>query len=263
MTRSTMRAALPLLLAPFTLVAQRPQPPMPGMPPGTPGAMVVAVPNEGAPAGAAAFTFVTARQGGRARPDGSPRQAGVTRLLNLRRQLDLTPRQVAQFDSIERLVVAEQRAVMERMRAERGGRPPVGQGRMSPDSMRSGMPRLQPQMAQLRQRDSVTTAAAERLLTDAQRGTLRELRAFARGRAAGLRQRDMRGRMRGSMRGGMPGMGPMGQMPPMAPMMPMPPMPPMPPGRDGEEVDVQVWRQGPPGGEAEVRIERRRQRPPR
>ena len=258
MTRSTMRAALPLLLAPFTLVAQRPQPPMPGMPRGAPGAMVVAVPNQGAPAGAAAFTFVTARQNGRARAAGSPRQAGVTRLLNLRRQLDLTPRQVAQFDSIERLVVAEQRAVMERMRAERGGRPPVGQGRMSPDSMRSGMPRLQPQMAQLRQRDSVTTAAAERLLTDAQRGTLRELRAFARGRAAGLRpgQRDMRG----GMRGGMPGMGPMGQMPPMAPMMPMPPMPP---GRDGEEVDVQVWRQGPPGGEAEVRIERRRQRPPR
>ena len=246
MIRSTTRAALPFLLVPFTLVAQRPKPPMPVMPPDAPGATVVAVPNRGAPAGAAAYTFVTAGQGGRARPAGRPRQAGVTRLLNLRRQLDLTPRQVAQFDSIERLVVAEQRSVMERMRAERGGRPSA----VAPDSLRAERQRLQPQLAQLRQRDSVTTAAAERLLTDAQRGKLRELRAFARGRAAGLRQGQ------GAMRGGMRGLTPMAPMPPMMPMRPLAP------GRDGEEVDVQVWRQGPPGGEAEVRIERRRQRPP-
>ena len=250
MIRSTVRLALPLVLAPVILVAQRPQPPMPVPPPDAPGAMVVAIPRDGMPAGAAAYTFVAAPQGARARPDGQPRQAGVTRLLNLRRQLELTPRQVAQLDSIERIVVAEQRATMERMRAERGGRPPVGSG-ISPDSMRARMQRLQPQLTQLRQRDSVTTAAAERLLTDAQRGKLREIRAFARGRAAGLRQGQ------GGMRGGMRGRGP------MAPMMPMAPMRPMSPGRGGEEVDVQVWRQGPPGGEGEVRIERRRQRPPR
>jgi hypothetical protein len=122
---------------------------------------------------------------------------GVTAILNARRALDLTPRQVAQLDSIERGLHAERQRVTAAMR------PAV-------DSMRQrvreqGVPRdpaqrqqwqqqaeqrraaMRPQLEQLRTRDSVAAATAERLLTDAQRGKLREMRAERRGFARGMR----------------------------------------------------------------------------
>lgn len=138
-----------------------------------------------------------------------PPRADVTRILNLRRVLDLTPRQVAQLDSMERVQHAARRATMERMRgqmvARRDSMRPArmrsdsARARMTPeqrnaarDSMRATMlarrEAMRPQMEEARRRDSVTRAAAERVLNDTQRQKLRELQAEERGRQRGLRE---------------------------------------------------------------------------
>lgn len=153
-------------------------------------------------------------------------RADATRILNLRRVLDLTPRQVAQLDSIERVQVAERRAMVEQARQRRDSLGGGAAGRMVParagaaGAVRRGMVRdsiarmtpearqamrdsvartararmdaMRPQMEQMRQRDSVRRAAAERVLNDAQRQRLRELQAEARGRQQGLREARMR-----------------------------------------------------------------------
>jgi hypothetical protein len=187
-----------------------------------------------------------------AAPGGAIRQPGVTRLLNLRRQLELTPRQVTQLDSMERVLFAERKAMVERMQGERRALQQRGQERpISPDSLRARLQRLQPQAAQWRQRDSVALASAERLLTEPQRQKLREIRAYARGRADAMRQSRR-------PRGGQP----MLDIRRMQPGQRMPYLRPMPPGapRGEQEVEVEIRRPGA-GGE-EVRIERRMTRPP-
>lgn len=99
----------------------------------------------------------------------APRGPGnVTAILNARRQLDLTPRQVAQLDSIERGLHAERQRLAERTR---------------------------PAMDSMRQRDSVATAAGDRLLTDTQRTKWREMQAERRGFERGMR--EGRGRPQG------------------------------------------------------------------
>jgi len=185
------------------------------------------------------MVMIRERQMGRG--PGAGLQLGVTRLLNLRRQLELTPRQVAQLDSMERGLFTERKALMERMQGQRRALQQLApQGRpISPDSMRARMQQLQPQMAQLRQRDSSALASAERLLTEPQRQKLREIRAYARGRADAMRQsRGPRG----------------GQRMPRIEMRPMQGMP-----RGNQEVDVEIRRDRP--GQ-EVIIERRMTRPP-
>lgn len=109
-------------------------------------------------------------------PRGEMPASAVTHILNARRALDLTPRQVAQLDSMERSLWAERA----KLRAQ-----------------------IRPQMQALRQRDSTTRVAAERLLTDAQRGKLREMQAERRGYERGRRDGGARGGMRGGMRPGM------------------------------------------------------------
>lgn len=229
-TRTLMLTAA-LVAAPVLAAAQRPQPPVPPMPP-TPGMQP--------PVGMQRIY----RQGAQPmrQPRAAVRQPSVTRLLNLRRQLELTPRQVAQLDSIERVLFSERKAMVERMQGQRRALQQQGtQGRpFSPDSMRARMQQLQPQMAQWRQRDSVALASAERLLTEPQRQKLRELRAYARGRADAQRQsRGPRG----------------GQRMPYIQMRPSQGMP-----RGNEEVEVEIRRDRP--GQ-EVIIERRMTRPPR
>lgn len=161
------------------------------------------------------------------------RPLGVTAIINLRRRLELTPRQLMQLDSIERGVAAQRTALMAQLRAEArrsggpggpGAVPRVGAVRPMPDSVRARLAALRPQVEQLRRTDSAATAAAERILTEPQRAQLREARAFARGRAsaargaargAGMRARGgMRGGMRGPMMGPRPGMGMRGGMGP-------------------------------------------------
>ena len=230
-----------LAAAPTLVAAQRPQPPVPPMPPGAVMEVEMAPGMQGRMQGRMPERMVMIRERQMGRGPGAGLQLGVTRLLNLRRQLELTPRQVAQLDSMERGLFTERKALMERMQGQRRALQQPGlQGRpISPDSMRARMQQLQPQMAQWRQRDSSALASAERLLTEPQRQKLREIRAYARGRADAMRQsRGPRG----------------GQRMPRIEMRPMQGMP-----RGNEEVEVEIRRDRP--GQ-EVIIERRMTRPP-
>ncbi len=153
------------------------------------------------------------RQERAAPPQGrGERPVGVTQILNARRVLDLTPRQVVQLDSIERTVYAQRKAAMDQMRVRRDSiraKAPAAQDRQAMRdsaraSARARMEAMRPQMEQVRQRDSTAGAAALRVLTDAQRQQLRELQAERRGRMAGMREaRGMRGRDGARPRGGM------------------------------------------------------------
>lgn len=134
--------------------------------------------------------------------------ADVTHIINARRELELTPRQLVQLDSIERVQLAERKQLGERMRGMRdsmmGGRADAGANRpaMARDSMRSQLEQLRPQMDQMRTRDSVTRAAAERVLNDGQRQKLREMQAERRGYLRGQRDTRMeRGAEREAERG--------------------------------------------------------------
>ena len=164
--------------------------------------------------------IVGAQRGpGASRQSIGPRGAGarelppadVTHIINARRELELTPRQLVQLDSIERVQLAERKQLGERMRGMRdsmmGGRGDAGANRppVARDSMRSRMEQLRPLMDQMRKRDSATRAAAERVLNDGQRQKLREVQAERRGYQRGERDARMeRGAERGrKRRGGM------------------------------------------------------------
>lgn len=164
------------------------------------------------------------RRGAPGGPGAGPRgvmpPSAVTQILNARRQLDLTPRQVAQLDSMERVLWTEReklrtqvepqrdslRASM-RQQVERGARP--RQDSAARATMRreadERMARVRPQMQALRQRDSTTRIAAERILTDAQRGKLREMQAERRGYERGRREAGMRQAPRGGRQGSVQG----------------------------------------------------------
>lgn len=129
---------------------------------------------------------------------GARGPGGVTAMLNARRQLDLTPRQVAQLDSIERGLHTERQRLAERvrpvmdslrqrMRTEGAPRDEAQRQAMraQAEQRRAAM---RPEMERLRQRDSVATAAADRLLTDTQRSRWREMQAERRGFARGMRE---------------------------------------------------------------------------
>jgi hypothetical protein len=169
-------------------------------------------------------------QGGRGFPGAPPRgegpaaargvgPGGVTRLLNARRELDLTSRQVAQLDSIERLQHAERKAFQERMRpvrdslmqrARTGQRTPAFRDSLQAQA-RARREAAKPQMEQMRKRDSSLNAAAERVLNETQRQKVREMQAerrgfergFERGMRAGRGQRG--GTPQAGRRGGMQG----------------------------------------------------------
>lgn len=175
--RTTKLLSLILLAAPLALAAQGR--PGGGVGPG-PGPMPRSGPMPGAP---------------------MARAGGVTQILNARRALELTPRQVAQLDSIERVLWVEReklRAQVAPMRDSmqarmlRGDRPDSAQRAAMRRVNEERMARVRPQIEALRQRDSTATAAAERLLTEAQRGKWREMQAERRGYVRGMR--DGRGR---------------------------------------------------------------------
>lgn len=119
----------------------------------------------------------------------------ATQMLNARRQLDLTPRQVAQLDSLERVVVAERRARMEearaRMQANRAqgdqARAQRGQARAQRDSVRPDAAARRAQMEAMRTEATARREAAERVLSAEQRQKWTEMRAEARGYQRGVR----------------------------------------------------------------------------
>lgn len=161
-----------------------------------------------------------APQGGAPGAAIAPRGPGnVTAILNARRQLDLTSRQVVQLDSIERALHSERQRVAERMRP--------GMDSLRQRMRTDGAPRderqreelraqaeqrraaMRPEMERLRQRDSAATAAADRILNDTQRAKWREVQAERRGFERGMQQG--RGRPQGMQgrqpnRGGQPRM---------------------------------------------------------
>lgn len=103
---------------------------------------------------------------------GGERRSGITHLLNARRQLDLTPRQISQLDSLERIQYAERKQFNERMRGARDSMQAQARARMEAE---------RPQFDQRRRRDSSMTAAAEHVLNDTQRQKVREMTAERRG----------------------------------------------------------------------------------
>lgn len=127
----------------------------------------------------------------------APRGPGVTEILNARRALDLTPRQVMQLDSIERALWTErQRAQTQmrpmgdslRLRMQRDGAPRDSASRAAARrQMETQRAAMQTQMGAVRQRDSTARAAAERILNDTQRTKLREMQAERRGYERGMR----------------------------------------------------------------------------
>lgn len=144
------------------------------------------------------------------------RGSSVTAMLNARRALELTPRQVAQLDSIERVIFAErqrvaaaQRPAMDSMRARMRaqGAPDERQREEMRAQAEARRAAMRPEMERLRRSDSTATAAAERLLTDAQRtkwGQMQaERRGFERGVQAGRGGRPGARAMQG--RGGQAG----------------------------------------------------------
>jgi hypothetical protein len=139
-------------------------------------------------------------------PGGNP----VAPLIDMRRELNLSSRQLTQLDSIERTLLQRNQALRERVRTRLDSLRPrtresseaeIQRYRAEGDSLRA--------LRQLIVRnDSVARVAAMNLLTDSQRVSVRERMAERRGFAAG-RMSTMRGGQ-GGMRGGrgMQGAGP-------------------------------------------------------
>lgn len=163
------------------------------------------------------------RQGVPAGARGGQRPGAIAHLIAARRQLDLTPRQIAQLDSLERIQYAEHLQFAARQRAARdsvavgarggaraGGR--AGAAARTPaarDSVRAmaqtRMAAQRPQFEQRRLRDSSLNAAAERILNDTQRQKVREMQAERRGYERGMRESrgPRRDAPRAGQRGGM------------------------------------------------------------
>ncbi len=142
---------------------------------------------------------------------------GVTAILDARRALELTPRQVAQLDSLERVQVAERERFAQQMAPTREAvrtqaRDAVTRSPAARDSVRAEARKRQeamrPVLEQRRTRDSSLSAAAEKVLSEAQRGKWREMVAERRGFERGLRagrggpgRAQMQGGRGGAMRG--------------------------------------------------------------
>ena len=147
-----------------------------------------------------------------------PRRGGgmgnpVAPLIDMRRQLNLSARQLTQLDSIERSLLERNRTVRERLRTgmDTTMRPRMRQ--QLTDSQRTAMrARMNARMDSMRtvrneivRNDSTARAAAMRILTDSQRTQVQlrqaERRGFAAGRSSAQRgQRGFRGGDRPGMR---------------------------------------------------------------
>lgn len=138
------------------------------------------------------------RGGGGGRVGGNP----VAPLIDMRRELNLSARQLVQLDSIERTLLQRNQGLRDRMRTRLDSMRPrtrgsseaeIQQFRAEGDSLRA----LRQVMVR---NDSVARAAAMSVLTDSQRVRVRERAAERRGFEAGRRS-TMRGGARGGFRG--------------------------------------------------------------
>lgn len=123
----------------------------------------------------------------------------VAPLIDLRRELNLTPRQLVQLDSIERALIENNRALMTQSRGRTDSLPRMRRGQSLTEEQRAEL-RAQFQArrdsmravrSEIARNDSTARARAMAVLTDSQRVQVREWeaeqRGFARGRA--MRQR--------------------------------------------------------------------------
>lgn len=129
----------------------------------------------------------------------------VAPLIDMRRELNLSARQLTQLDSIERSLLQRNRAVQERMRAGRDSVRP--RGRQLTDEQRTQLRAHADSVRTLRQQivrnDSTARAAAMRVLSDSQRVRVQVRQAQRRGFAQGRATAGARGLRQG--RGGQPG----------------------------------------------------------
>jgi hypothetical protein len=127
------------------------------------------------------------RRRGAERPDLG--MNSVAPLIDMRRQLDLSSRQVATLDSIERSLLQKNRSLTGRLQARRdslwGNRDPRDLTREDKEALRGRLDSLAPLRREIMRNDSTARAAALRVLTDSQRVRVRELQAERRGFAMG------------------------------------------------------------------------------
>ena len=119
--------------------------------------------------------------------DGPPMGVSPTALLNRRRELDLTPRQVARLDSLERTHVARRRGIADQMRQLRDSACPPQQRCNLGESDRRA---LRDRMSQLQQRGVDTTMSRQALsvLDSTQRGRVQGMRMGRAGRRLAMQR---------------------------------------------------------------------------
>jgi hypothetical protein len=148
---------------------------------------------------------------GQGRVGGNP----IAPLINMRRELNLSARQLTQLDSIERTLLQRNQGLRDRMRSRVDSLRP--RGRLSSEEEIARFRAQGDSMRALRRvivrNDSVARAAAMAILTDSQRIRVRERVAEQRGFAAGRRS-AMRGGQRGFRQGRMGAQGFGGRMRP-------------------------------------------------
>ena len=181
-----------------------------------------------------ALPMALTAQRGRGGGPGAGGPNSVSPLIDMRRELDLTPRQVATLDSIERSLDQRNQVVGDRLRLRRDSLLSNRAGRGLSDEdrtrLRARLDSLAPLQREVFRNDSLARSAALRVLTDSQRVRVRELQAERRGFAMGqmmgrgrgmgpnaLRQRGGRGFGRRGMGGGRGVGGPRARMGGMGP----------------------------------------------
>jgi hypothetical protein len=125
---------------------------------------------------ALAFPLWAAQAQARPRAAAGPRGPlpSATELLNRRRALDLTPRQVARLDSIERAQWTERRAMAEQLQKQRdsicAGRRPCVLSQDEREKARTLFEQNRPRREAMWSRDSIANARALSVLDSTQRG---------------------------------------------------------------------------------------------
>jgi hypothetical protein len=188
----------------------------------------------------------------------------VAPLIDMRRELNLSTRQLTQLDSIERSLLARNRTIRERLQAGRDTNMRPRMRQQMTDSQRTAMrarmtvrsDSMRVVRSEIVRNDSTARAAALRVLTDSQRTQVQlrqaERRGFAAGRAAAQRgQRGFRGSDRPGVRRQAQPMGPRNRMGMRDGAVVRPPAGGMGPGQrgfQGQRGLVPGDRPGPMGG---------------
>ena len=143
----------------------------------------------------------------------------IAPLIDMRRELNLTSRQLVQLDSIERVLLARNQGIRDQLRVRLDSVRPRGGTRSEEEiaAMRAQGDSLRALQRVIARNDSVARVSAMAVLSDSQRVRVRERVAERRGFEAGRQSRMREGRRPGSpefndqmgprMRGRMGGMG--------------------------------------------------------